>query len=254
MNADFRRRLLAGERLVGTLLTLPDPAVPELMRHLGYDWLFIDCEHGPFEAQQAQAMLQGAHPLPCLVRVPSSDPVWLKKMLDIGPAGVIVPQVNSPQQAAAVVAACRYPPRGERGIGVGRAHGFGPGFQDYLRNANEAVSVVVQAEHIEAVRNIEAIADVPGIDCILVGPNDLAASMGRIGELDHPDVKAAIARVRDCCRARGIPLGCFGVTREAIREFIDQGFCLITVGVDVLYLGQAAGEMLAAVREMGDGR
>ncbi len=251
MYADFRRRLLAGEKQIGTLLTLPDPAVPELMRHLGYDWLFIDCEHGPFEALQAQAMLQGAHPVPCLVRVPSSDPVWLKKMLDIGPAGVIVPQVNSPEEAEAVVRACRYSPQGERGIGVGRAHGFGAGFQDYLREANEAVTVVVQAEHIEAVRRIEAIAEVPGIDCILVGPNDLAASMGHLGELDHPEVVAAIARVRDCCRAKGIPLGCFGVTREAIRAFIDDGFTLIAVGVDTLYLGQAAGEMLAAVREMG---
>ncbi len=251
MYAEFRQRLLAGERLIGTLLTLPDPAVPELMRHLGYDWLFIDCEHGPFETLQAQAMLQGAHPLPCLVRVPSSDPVWLKKMLDIGPAGVIVPQVNSPEEAEAVVRASRYAPLGERGIGVGRAHGFGVRHQEYLQAANEAVTVVVQAEHIEAVRRIEAIAEVPGIDCILVGPNDLAASMGHLGELDHPEVVAAIARVRDCCRARGIPLGCFGVTREAIRTFIDQGFSLITVGVDTLYLGQAAGEMLAAVREMG---
>ena len=170
MHAEFRARLLAGDRLIGTLIRLPSPEVAELLAEVGFDWLFIDAEHGPFESAGALRLLQavGARCAP-LVRVPAGEEVWIKKALDIGAAGVIIPQVNSAEQALRVVRHCKYPPWGTRGVGIARAHRYGLGFSDYVAEANDGLAVIVQAEHIEAVRDIAAIARVPGVDAVLIG-------------------------------------------------------------------------------------
>jgi hypothetical protein len=161
----FRTRLVNGELLIGTVVTLGCPEIAELLSAAGFDWLFIDAEHSPLEARDMQALLQGAGAgTPCLVRLSSSQEVPIKKALDIGATGIIAPQVNSPEQAEAVVRFSKYPPQGRRGVGIGRAHGYGPRFQEYVDTANESVAVVVQAEHVDAVQNIEAIVSVPGID------------------------------------------------------------------------------------------
>ncbi len=248
MLSNFRKRLLAGESLLGTLISMPDPSVAEIMAGAGYDWLFIDSEHGAFDASHALGLLQAAGECPCVIRVPCTDDVWIKKVLDIGAAGIIAPQVNSPEQAARVISSCKYPPEGTRGIGIGRAHSYGYGFQGYLDQANDNIAVIIQAEHIDAVNNIDAITDVPGIDCILVGPYDLSASMGLIGQVGHPDVQAAIEKVRVCCESKDIPLGFFGVTPEAVKPYMEQGFNLIAVGVDVAFLGTAASEALTLLK------
>ena len=205
MHAGFRARLLAGDRLIGTLIRLPSPEVAELLAEVGFDWLFIDAEHGPFESAGALRLLQavGARCAP-LVRVPAGEEVWIKKALDIGAAGVIIPQVNTAEQGLRVVRHCKYPPWGTRGVGIARAHRYGLGFSDYVAEANDGLAVIVQAEHIEAVRDIAAIARVPGVDAVLIGPYDLSASMGKPGQITDPEVRRAIDTVRGgVSRGRG---------------------------------------------------
>lgn len=248
MNQQFRERLKAGELLVGTLVTIPSPAIAEILANSGFDWLFVDAEHGPFDALEAQALLQAAGAkYPCLVRVPAGEEVWIKKALDIGATGVIVPQVNSVEQAERVVDLCKYPPAGMRGVGLARAHGYGRLFQEYVGAANEQVAVVIQVEHVDGLRDVGSIARVPGIDSVLIGPYDLSASLGRMGQVDHPEVLEAIAQIWEACLAAGVRLGAFGVNAGAVQPFIEQGFTLIAVGTDALFLMQAAQETLTGI-------
>lgn len=246
---DFRARLKAHETLIGTMVTLANGSTAEILAQLGFDWLFVDGEHGPLEAAELLTILQAvAGRTPCLVRVPAAEEVAIKKVLDLGADGVIVPQVNTPDQARDVVRFARYAPQGARGVGLSRAHGYGLNFADYVARANDRISVVVQAEHIRAVENIEQTVRGEGIDAMLLGPYDLAASMGRMGEIDHPDVTAAIAHVTKTCREAGLPLGYFGVTASAVRPFVDQGYTLIVAGVDTLLLANAAKRLLKELR------
>jgi len=241
MKNDFRKRLLAGEKLVGTMLTLPVPSVAEILAQSGFDWLFVDWEHGPFETGDIQAVLQAVNGVTaCIVRVPSASELPIKKALDLGADGIIAPQVNSVEQARLVVDSSRYAPAGSRGVGLARAHGYGMNFQEYVEQANQRISVVVQAEHILAVENIESIVQVEGIDAVLIGPYDLSASMGKMGQLDDPSVVEAIERVTNVCQQAGKPLGIFGVSANAVLPYIERGYTLIVAGVDTLMLGNAA--------------
>ena len=176
------------------------------------------------------------------------DEVPIKKALDLGAAGIITPQVNTPEQAASVVDFCRYPPLGSRGTGLARAHGYGLQFAEYVAHANHRILVVVQAEHRDAVENIEAIVQVSGVDCVFVGPYDLSASLGRPGEVQHPEVIAAIERIESVCKAAKMPLGIFGLTAESVKPYIERGFSLITVGIDSVLLATAAKKLIAGLR------
>ena len=241
----FRKRLKSRETLIGTLITLGSPEVAEILAGAGFDWLFIDMEHGPLHSQTVQAILQGAGTqTPCLVRVPCNAEVWFKQALDIGSAGVIVPQVNSKLEAENAVKWCRYPPIGNRSVGVGRAHGYGASLQSYIDCANEQISLVVQVEHIQAVENVEEILTVPGLDAILIGPYDLSASMGKPGKVSDPDVQEAIRKVRDACWEHSMPIGIFGAVAEGVEVFMKQGFSLIAVGTDTIFLDGAARKTL----------
>ena len=248
MNPSFRSRLKDRDMLVGTIVSLASPEVAEVLGAAGFDWLFVDAEHGPLDTLAIQRLVIGAGSTPCLVRLARGDEVSIKKALDVGAAGIIAPLVNSAEQAAQVVHWAKYAPLGTRGVGVGRAHGYGFKFQEYVSHANDETVVVVQAEHIDAVSNIEAIAQVPGLDAVLVGPYDLSASLGRLGEVTHPDVMAAIEHVTQACRAAQMPLGIFGLSAEAVKPYIERGYTLITAGIDTVMLGNAARQMLVQLK------
>ncbi|MEE2988993.1 MAG: aldolase/citrate lyase family protein [Planctomycetota bacterium] len=241
----FKSRLAAGEVLLGSMVTLPSPAVAEILVQLGYQWLFVDGEHGPLETAEVLAILQAVgDQVPCIVRVPAAAEVPIKKMLDLGAAGIIAPQVNTAQQAADVVAWSLYAPEGRRGVGLARAHGYGLNFQEYVESANQEITVIVQAEHAEAVENIEQIVQVEGIDAVLLGPYDLAASLGKMGQVDDPEVTGAIDRITAACQEAGLPLGIFGVSADAIRPYIQKGYNLVVAGTDTIFLASAGGQML----------
>lgn len=249
MKHGFRSRLKSGELLAGTMVTLAAPEVAELLAEVGFDWLFVDAEHSPLDPAQLQRIMQGAgKETPCLVRLPSAGDEAIKKALDSGATGIIAPQINSAHEAEAVVQMAKYAPEGQRGVGVSRAHGYGRNFQEYVSSANQEVTVVVQAEHIAAVRNIDAIAAVPGVDAVLVGPYDLSASLGKLGQVNDPEVRAAIDTVTVACLRAGVKLGIFGMTAGAVKPYIEAGYTLIVVGIDTVMLGQAAGEVLAQIK------
>lgn len=249
MVTDFRSRLRGRELLVGTMITLPTPEAAEILAEAGFDWFFLDGEHGVFGAPELQALIGRVdHIVPCIVRVPALEEVPIKKALDVGAAGIIVPQVNSSSAAERAVQLCKFPPQGTRGVGLGRAYGYGWSFNDYVNKANENIAVIVQAEHIEAVENIHEIVSVTGVDAVLVGPYDLSASLGKIGQVNHPDVVKAIDQITAVCQEADVPLGIFGTDAEAVKPYIDKGFTLITAGTDTLMLGQAGRDMLSQLR------
>jgi 2,4-dihydroxyhept-2-ene-1,7-dioic acid aldolase len=249
MNQQFRTKLKSGQVLVGILITLPLPEITEIMVEVGFDWLFVDMEHSPMDARSAQTLLQAAGKrCHCIIRVPSGDEVWIKKALDIGAQGVIVPHINTPEAAQRVVQLCKYPPQGTRSVGIARAHAYGSQFQEYVYHANERVAVITQVEHIDAVKNIQSIVNVSGIDAIFVGPYDLSASLGKLGKVTDPEVQEAIDQVSRTCLDAGIRLGIFGINAGAVKPFIDQGFTLIAVGVDSLLLGNAAKDVLRSLK------
>ncbi len=249
MIGTFRKRLWDRETLLGSMVSLPMPAIAEILADAGFDWLFLDGEHGPLGTGEILAILQAVGDrVACIVRVPGSEEAPIKKILDQGAEGIIVPQVNTADQAACVVRYARYAPAGSRGVGLGRAHGYGMRFQEYLDTANERVAVIVQAEHARAVENIESIVQVEGIDAVFIGPYDLAASLGKMGRIDDPTVVEAIDHVTRTCQGAGIPLGYFGVSKSALRPYMERGYTLIAAGVNTLFLGGAARRLLEELR------
>ena len=249
MKVPFKEKLRQDVPLVGIIQTLASSEITEIIAAAGFDWLFVDLEHGTLGIREAQVLLQAANPaLDCLVRVPANQEDWIKKSLDIGADGIIIPQIHSAREAARAVASCKYPPQGNRSVGIARAHGYGPHFDQYVANANDEIAVVLQIEHSQAVANIDAIAGVPGIDALFVGPYDLSASMGKPGRVNDADVQRAIAAVKECADAVGLPVGIFAADPVAARACMAAGYKLIAVGMDTLLLGKAARETVAALR------
>lgn len=248
----FRARLRRRDTLLGPLLSLPAPATAELFALAGFDWLWIDLEHTPLSLADAQQLVQAAGGrVGTLVRVPWNDPVHIKQALDLGCDGVIVPQVRSADEARAAVAATRYPPAGVRSVGIARAQQYGMTLQDYVQTANDRVAVVLQVEHIDAAPHMADILAVPGVDAILFGPYDLSASMGRPGQIAHPDVAAVLADLADACQRAGMAWGAFTPDAASARVQLARGATLVAVGTDTMYLWRGAKAALADLRPAG---
>jgi 2-keto-3-deoxy-L-rhamnonate aldolase RhmA len=249
MSNRFRERLHNGETLFGTLQNLPSPAIAEVLAAAGLDWLFIDTEHGAIGTSALISILQAVDKdIACIVRISKLDGGAIKRTLDMGAHGIIVPQVETADEAAEVVRLARYAPDGERGMGLGRAHGYGFTFSEYLANANQQTTIVVQVEHARAVANIEGIAAVKGLDAVFLGPYDLSASLGHPGNIGHPTVVAAIDRVTEVCQAAGMPLGYFGMDAAAVAPYVARGYTLVCAGVDCVLLGQGAKRLVEKLR------
>jgi 2-keto-3-deoxy-L-rhamnonate aldolase RhmA len=249
INARFRKRLARREPLLGTLLTLPSPEIAELLAGTGFDWLFIDMEHGLLDFAAVQRMIQAAgHACPCVVRVPSHEPISVAKALDTGAAGVILPHVSTSDEARAAVQAAKYPPLGGRSIGVARAQDYGRGLAGAIARGNDETVVVAQVEHAAAVGAIADIVAVPGVDAVFIGPFDLSASFGKPGEIGAPEVRDAIATFVGACAAKRLACGIFAVDADGARQAFAEGHSLVCVTTDTLILGQAAAQLAARVR------
>jgi 2-dehydro-3-deoxyglucarate aldolase len=246
---NFTQRLRQNDLLLGTMLTLPSPELAEMISSCGYDWLFMDGEHGSLSTLDWQRMLQAvAGRSAAIIRVATNSEREIKKILDIGADGIIAPQVNTADEARHVVACCKYPPQGIRGVGLARAQGYGRSFADYMETANDSIAVIVQAEHIDAVNNIDQIVEVDGIDAVFIGPYDLSASMGLMGQVDHPQVVEAIDRVGRACQQRDISLGYFGTTAESVQGYVRKGYHLICAGTDAGFVSAGAEQTLKKLR------
>ena len=251
-NDSLKARLRAGRPAIGAWLTLTAPAVAEIIAQSGYDAVMIDLEHGPGGPDDAVRLMQavGAFDTVPLARVPGNDPVWLKRVLDIGVHGVMVPGVSTPEAAAAAVAGCRYPPKGHRGMAASivRATGYGAHWQDYVREIDERLLLICQIESPEAVENVEAIAAVEGVDMLFVGPFDLSGQMGHLGEPDHPEVRQAIDRAERAARTHGKLLGGIATPERGPADLVAEGYNLVIPDADVALLRTAAEEKVRAFR------
>jgi 2-dehydro-3-deoxyglucarate aldolase/4-hydroxy-2-oxoheptanedioate aldolase len=245
MDKKFRSKLRKKDVLLGTVLGIASPEVAEIISEVGFDWVWIDMEHATIDLVQAQIMTQALREgCASVVRVPWNDSVWIKKTLDIGCDGIIIPRINTAEEAKAAVRACKYPSEGIRSVGVSRASKYGMEFKDYVRNANEEIAIILQIEHIEGVNNVETIVDIPGIDAIMIGPYDLSGSLNLIGQLEKPEVKNSIKKVKQCCHEKGTTVGIFADGPETASTHMSDGVTLIGMGSDSVYLWRSAKQEL----------
>ena len=249
---EFKKKLHGGQLCLGAWATLTDPVVPEVMSHLGFDWLLIDTEHTAITIDTLQMMMlmiqRGG--TPAIVRLPWNDPVMIKQALDVGADGILAPMVHNADEARKAVEAAKYPPQGTRGFGPRVASDFFRRVEEYAHEANDRTVVMVQIEHIDAVNNLDDILQVPGLDGILIGPSDLSFSMGIPLQWDHPELIDTIKLVAQKARTAGIPVG--GAVDDTLEEtlhWIDWGMQFVTLGLDWQFMQDRAREMLNAVRE-----
>lgn len=246
----FKRRLLAGEVQHGLWLSLASPISTEALSLLGYDWLLFDTEHAPVDAAGVQPLLQAAAvgTAAALVRPAWNDKVLIKRMLDMGAQTLLIPFVETPEEAAAAVAATRYPPHGIRGVAGGtRASRFGL-TSDYFQVADQEICVLVQLETIAALARIEEIAAVPGVDGIFIGPSDLSASMGFLGRPGAPEVQAALQDAAARISAAGRAPGILATTAADAQRYLGWGYRFVAGAVDLGLLLGAARAHLAQVK------
>ncbi len=245
----------AGPPRIGLFLGLCDAYVAELLAGTGFDWLLIDAEHGPNDTRSILAQLQaleGRGP-DVLVRVLDHDPARIKQILDIGARTLLVPMVDSAEQARALVRATRYPPEGIRGVGTALARAAAwNGVPDYLHRANRETCLIVQAESRAALDALDEILAVDGVDAVFIGPSDLAASMGHLGRADHPEVRAAVLDAIGRIARSGKAAGVFATRLDAARAFCEAGARFVALGTDTLLLRQGAQGLAQAFRAGGD--
>jgi len=248
----FRQKMDAGQLCLGTAVTCSDPALTEALCD-SVDFLFFDLEHSPtsLEALQAHLIAARAGGAPAVVRVPGAEVSWIKRVLDTGAEGILVPQITSVAEVCSVVAACRYPPLGNRGYGPRRPSNYGRnGGADYIRHANQHLFVAVQIETAAAVQDVDAILAVPGLDSVVVGPNDLAASLGYIGQLHHPEVLDTIQRVVGKARQAGLYVGMgMGPSEDYACLAAKTGVQWIQCGGDCSYLVAFADQLFGRIRQ-----
>jgi len=249
MKRSFKEKLYQRNPVIGTLVTLNAPEIAEILSLCKFDWLFIDMEHGTLSVSEVQHLIQaiGDH-CSAIVRIPENNPVSIKKALDIGCDGIIVPLVNSAEEARRAVSAAKYPPMGTRSVGIGRAHNYGLSFAEYVASANDNVAVLIQIEHIDAVDRLNDILAVEGIDGIFIGPYDLSGSMNLLGEVNNELVQAAISTIKLKCHRKSMPVGLFVMKAEAATKEIEDGCQFIAVGIDTALLANAALQVLTTVR------
>ncbi|MFT4210781.1 MAG: HpcH/HpaI aldolase/citrate lyase family protein [Microbacterium sp.] len=249
LSPTFRDRLAGASRpLAGIWVCSASPLVAEICAGSGMDWTLIDMEHSPNSLESVLVQLQAvaAYPIAPVVRVPFADTVTIKQVLDLGAQNLLVPMVSSADQARQLVEAVRYPPRGRRGVGSALARSARWNrVDDYLQDADAHVSLFVQVETLAGVEAAGEIAAVDGVDGVFVGPSDLAASMGLLGQQTHPDVVAAVHRAFDAVRTTGTPVGVNAFDPGAAQAYVDAGASFLLVGADVAILARAS-EALAA--------
>jgi len=239
----FKAALKNGEVQIGLWLSLASSYSTELLAGAGFDWLLIDGEHAPNELNDMLGQLQAIAPYPShpVVRPVWNDPVRIKQILDIGAQTLLLPMVQTAEEAALAVAATRYPPHGIRGVGsaIARASRWNR-IEGYLKRAEEELCVLVQIETREGLNNLDAIAATPGVDGVFIGPADLSADMGYLGQPTHPEVQAAIEQAIARIRAQGKAAGILMADEKLARHYIELGAQFVAVGVDSTVLARSA--------------
>ena len=251
--SNLKERLKKRELTIGSWITIGHTAVAEIMAKAGYDWLTVDMEHSAITIDIAQDLIRvielcGVVPL---VRVGENDPNLIKRVMDAGAHGVIVPMVNSKEDAEKAVASVQYPPIGFRGVGLARAQGYGTDFEGYKKWNEQESIVIVQIEHIKAVENLESILSMPGVDGFIIGPYDLSGSLGVPGQFDHPEMLKALNRVKDVSEKMNALSGFHVIPPEVetFQEKVRDGYKFIAHSLDILFLGNGCGNTFRVLKK-----
>jgi 2-dehydro-3-deoxyglucarate aldolase len=232
---NVKKKLRSNQVVIGSWLNLPSVEVAEIMAQTNFEYLVIDAEHGTSSLETIQKQVSAIH---VYVRVQENNLVIIKRVLETGVSGIMVPMVNTKEQAQAVVKNIAYPPKGVRGAGLSRAQGYGTDFAQYKEWAQGNLSIVAQIEHIDAINNLEEILSVEEIDATIIGPYDLSASLGFPGEFDRSEVKEALSRYLEVCKKFNKPAGVHVISSRAreVQERINQGFKFIVFSIDMLFI------------------
>lgn len=252
-NTSLKQKLHNNELTVGSWITIGHPAVPEILASVGFDWLTIDIEHNMIDNSMIQNMITTIQSknIAALVRVSKNEEVVIKHVLDAGADGVIIPMINSREDAIKAVEFVKYPPTGKRGVGLSRAQEYGIAFEEYKKWLNDYSVIIAQIEHIDGVNNIEEIITTNGIDGIIIGPYDLSASLGFPGEYDRKEVKTAIKEIEKACNLKNFPLGSHVVPPKSglVNSKIDEGYKFISFSTDFLFLRSKAAEEILKIKK-----
>ncbi|MDB1122418.1 HpcH/HpaI aldolase family protein [Vibrio algarum] len=249
----LKSKLKNNELTVGSWVTISHPAVVEVLASAGFEWLVIDIEHTTIGLEKVQHLITviQAKGMKALVRVSKNEEVVIKRVLDAGADGIVVPMVKTKEDAVEAISYAKYPPIGARGVGLYRAQNYGLDFANYQNWVNDELIIIAQIEHFQAVENIEDIIKTDGIDGVIIGPYDLSASMGAPGEYDRKDVQEAIQKVLCVCEENKVPSG-FHVIESEPTKFIEranQGCTFLAYSLDFFFLGDSARTGMKKIRE-----
>jgi 2-keto-3-deoxy-L-rhamnonate aldolase RhmA len=248
----IRERALKRELLGGTFLNLGSSLTAEIAGNAGFDWLLIDLEHGAGDRHELLLQLQAIESTPAVpvVRIPWNEPVIFKRVLDLGASGIMVPYVQTPEEARQAVASLRYPPAGIRGVAVmNRACGFGPDFDEYFTSAGSKLLTILQIETPAAIDCIDEIAAVDGADVLFIGPMDLSVGFGVVGQSDHPKMREARAKVVNACHKNGKAAGIIVSSEEQIEQVVAEGFTFLSYSSDSALVVKGMKEVSSAFQK-----
>jgi 2-dehydro-3-deoxyglucarate aldolase len=248
----MKQKLLNNELTIGSWLTIPHSMVVEIMATAGFEWLVIDLEHTSIDMRDVQTLITTiqATQMKALVRVSKNEEVVIKRVLDIGADGIVVPMVNSARDAKRAVDYAKYPPNGKRGVGLFRAQQYGIGFDEYKKWLEDGLVIIAQIEHIDAVHNINEIINVEGVDGVIIGPYDLSSSMGFPGDYLREDVSQAIEEVVRVCTLNNFPSGFHVIETdpEIFLRRISQGSTFMAYSIDFFFLGDSVRSGMEQIR------
>ncbi|MFH1616433.1 MAG: aldolase/citrate lyase family protein [Planctomycetota bacterium] len=250
MNNKLRKALLERQISCGAWMQIGHPAIAEIFAKAGFDWICVDLEHGAIDLETMTNIFRTIAAFDCcsVARLPLNDPVWIHRSLDAGASGLIIPMVKTAAEAEEAVRQAKYPPCGVRSFGYSRANMRGMDFEEYISNANDEIAMIMQVEHKDAVANLDEIVKVDGVDALFIGPLDLSGSMGITGQMNHPEMVAALDKYRNICHNHKLSAGLHIVrpNSENIQTAIDQGYNLIALGLDTVFLDESSKKMLKA--------
>jgi 2-dehydro-3-deoxyglucarate aldolase len=250
---NLKQKLENNKLTIGSWIMIGDPMSVEVMALSGFEWLVIDIEHTSIDLKTTENLIRTIQSknLKALVRVSKNEEVIIKRILDVGADGIIVPMINSKEDAIQAVEYAKYPPIGKRGVGLYRASGYGTTFEEYKKFVNEELVIIAQIEHIDAVNNIDDILSVEGIDGTIIGPYDLSGSMGYPGEFERDDVKIAVETVVEKCKEMNIPAGFHVVDTDPskLQVKIDQGCTFLAYGIDYFFMRDASMNGMKQLKE-----
>ena len=255
MENALRKSLLNRDLTLGAWVQIGHAAVGELFARAGFDWICVDLEHGPIDLESMASMfraISGTESI-AVARLPANDPVWIHRSLDAGAQALIIPMVNTAEEAEMAISEAKYPPRGRPGFGYSRANSYGRDFDTYVRSANDEIAMIMQIEHKDAIRNINEILQVDGVDGVFIGPYDLSGSMGITGQFEHPEMKKALDAYRAACREHKVSAGMHIVrpSEQSIASAIRDGYTLIALGLDTVFLDEQSTRYLKMARDAG---